>query len=159
MGKEEAVLKTLINSLLFRLWRARRALAELEHRSEGEFTEELLETLLKGMSLVFLVSDKYRKNIDKFEGRYLFRSSDGAFAVSAEFIKGKMKVRAGEIEQPNIKVLFKNPAALMNFIFSPKPDVLTAMLKQEVTLDGNLNYLYKFAYMANHLRLKGLELL
>jgi hypothetical protein len=70
-----------------------------------------------------------------------------------------MRVREGDIDNPHMVVNFKNSHALMNFIFSPKPDVLGAMLNQDVVLDGNLNYLYKFAYLANHLRLKGPELL
>ena len=41
----------------------------------------------------------------------------------------------------------------MDYIFSPKPDILGSMLRQDVMLNGNLNYLYKFAFMAQHLRL------
>jgi hypothetical protein len=43
---------------------------------------------------------------------------------------------------------------LMGFLLSPKPDILGSMLRQDISIDGNLNYLYKFAYMAKHLQLK-----
>jgi hypothetical protein len=41
----------------------------------------------------------------------------------------------------------------MDYIFSPKPDILGSMLRQDVTLNGNMNYLFKFAFMAQRLRL------
>lgn len=136
-----------------------RDLRKLTDCLEGEFTEELLKVLLESMSLMFSISHRYRKNIEGFTGRYVFKGRDGSFLVSASFVNGKMKVNEGEIADPHLCIFFKDPLALRNFIFSPKPDVLNAMLTQEVTLEGNLNYLYKFAYMANHLRLQGLELL
>jgi hypothetical protein len=124
-----------------------------------KFTEELLVALLDGMKILFCVSREFRKNIENFEGSYVFQSVKGKFVVSALFRNGKMKVKKKAVPEPNITVNFKDSHALLNFLFSPKPDVLGAMLKQEVVLDGNLNYLYKFAYMANHVRLKGPELL
>lgn len=151
--------QTLWNLLLLRAFRARKAIEKIDRCLEAEFTEETLELLLNGMRLVFAISDRYRKNIEGFVGRYVFRSRDGSFVVSGAFDKGKMSVREGELADPNIRVYFKDSQALLNFIFSPKPDVLSAILNQDVTLDGNLNYLYKFAYMANHLRLRGVELL
>ena len=153
------MLEKIWHHLLFRFMRARKVVEKIEKLLGPEFTEEMLELLLNGMSLVFLVSAKYRENITGFTGRYVFKSTDGSFAVSAAFSNGRMKVREGELYRPNIVVNFRNSRSLMNFIFSPKPDVLGAMLNQDVVLDGNLNYLYKFAYMANHLRLKGPELL
>jgi len=153
------MLKKIWNRILFRTFRARRVIEKLPDVFGGEFTDEMLEMLLKGMSLVFAISDRYRKNIEGFEGRYIFEGSDGAFVTSVSFSKGKMKVHDEVFANPDIRISFKNSHALMNFLFSPKPDVLNAMLVQDVTLDGNLNYLYKFAYMANHLRRKGPELL
>ena len=126
---------------------------------ENEFTEDILKTLLTGMSLVFLLSSTYRKNIENFSGRYLFRSKDNAFSVGAVFENGSMNVVDGPVDSPDITIIFKNPAALRNFIFSPKPDILNAILRQDVSVDGNLNYLYKFAYMANHLKLMAQELM
>ena len=126
---------------------------------ENEFTEDILKTLLTGMSLVFLLSSTYRKNIENFSGRYLFRSKDNAFSVGAVFENGSMNVVDGPVDSPDITIIFKNPAALRSFIFSPKPDILNAILRQDVSVDGNLNYLYKFAYMANHLKLMAQELM
>ncbi len=153
------MLEKIINMLFFRSYRAKKALEKLLEGLQSEFTEEILEALLKGMSLVFLLSGNYRKNIEGFNGSYVFRGKDNSFQVSAVFAKGKMHVSGKAIENPSITVFFRNPAALMNFIFSPKPDILNAILRQDVTLDGNLNYLYKFAYMANHLKVRAEELI
>jgi len=139
--------------------KAKSAMEKLLTGIESEFTEEILEALLEGMSLVFLISSSYRKNIENFNGSYLFRGRDNSFLVAAVFHNGKMKVDEKMIDNPSITVFFKNPAALRNFIFSPKPDILNAILRQDVTLDGNLNYLYKFAYMANHLKIMAQELI
>ncbi len=57
------------------------------------------------------------------------------------------------IDNTNVTVTFRNDKALMNYILSPKPDILGSILRQDVTIDGNFNYLYKFAYMAKRLQL------
>lgn len=139
--------------------KARTAIETLQKQLDADFTEEILELLLKAMSLVFLLSGKYRRNIENFSGSYLFKGRDDSFEVAAVFDGGEMKVHKRHIEHPSITIVFRDPAALRNFIFSPKPDILSAILQQDVTLEGNLNYLYKFAYMANHLRLKAQELI
>jgi hypothetical protein len=139
--------------------KAKAAMEKLLKGLEDEFTDDTLKTLLKGMSLVFLLSSTYRKNIEKFSGSYLFRSKDNAFSVAAVFNNGSMNIVDGPVDSPDITIIFKNPAALRNFIFSPKPDILNAILQQDVSVDGNLNYLYKFAYMANHLKLMAQELM
>jgi hypothetical protein len=139
--------------------KAKTAMEKLLKGLEHEFTEDILKSLLTGMSLVFILSSKYRKSIENFHGTYLFRSKDNAFSLAAVFKNGNMEVLDGTIDSPNITVVFKNPAALRSFIFSPKPDILNAILRQDVTIDGNLNYLYKFAYMANRLKLMAQELM
>ena len=65
----------------------------------------------------------------------------------------KMKVLEKIIDNTNVTVTFKDARALMNYILAPKPDILGAILRQEVVFEGNLNYLYKFAYMSRRLQL------
>lgn len=120
---------------------------------ESEAAEEFLELLLNLMKLVFAFDKGYRKNIENFNGSYCFRSRDKEITMSAIFAGGEMKVREEAISKPNIIVTFKDGKALMGFLLTPKPDILGSMLRQEVQLDGNLNYLYKFAFMAKRLQL------
>ncbi len=120
---------------------------------ESEFAEEFLENLMRLMSLVLLLDHDYKKNIIGFNGRYQFMSSDGAITVAAVFNDDAMEVSEEVIADPNITITFKDGKALMGYLLSPKPDVLGSLLRQEVRLDGNLNYLYKFAFMAKRLQL------
>jgi len=121
---------------------------------QSEVAEEFLELLLKLMSLFFMIDSDFSKNINGFKGRYLFKSRDNDITVSAVFDNGKMHVEEKIIDNPDITVTFNDGKALMNYLLSPKPDILGSMLRQDVVLNGNLNYIYKFAYMATHLKLK-----
>jgi hypothetical protein len=119
----------------------------------SEIAEDFLQLLLGLMSVVFMFDHDFRKNIERFNGRYQFKSKDGSITVAALFGDNRLDVREEEIANPDITVLFKNGNALMGYLLTPKPDILGSMLRQEVSLDGNLNYLYKFAFMAKRLQL------
>lgn len=119
----------------------------------SEFAEDFLQLLLSLMSVVFLVDHNFRKHIKGFNGRYQFKSKDGCLNVAALFQDNQLEIREEVIPNPNITILFKDGKALMGYLLAPKPDILGSMLRQEVSLDGNLNYLYKFAFMAKRLQL------
>lgn len=119
----------------------------------SEFAEDFLQLLLGLMSVVFIFDHDFRKNIEGFSGRYQFKSKDGCITVAALFKDNRLEVREEVIPNPDITVLFKDGKALMGYLLTPKPDILGSMLRQEVSLDGNLNYLYKFAFMAKRLQL------
>ena len=120
---------------------------------DSEITEEFLELLLNAMRISYFFNRDFRKNIEGFEGRYLFKSRDGKITVAAVFKDGRMKVMEKEIGDTDITISFRSAKALRDFIFSPKPDILGSILRQDVVVDGNFNYMYKFAYMAKHLQM------
>ncbi len=151
------MLQVLINVILLRPFRAKKTAKKLCNSIESEVAEEFLELLLKGMGLFICINKEFRKNIESFTGRYLFKSRDNAITISACFAKNKMKVTEGLIDNADIVVNFKDAAALRNFLLAPKPDILNSILNQDITLDGNLNYLYKFAFMAKRLQLRAKE--
>jgi hypothetical protein len=153
------MLEKILNFIFLRPFRAGRAMKRFVAHMEGELSDEFLETLLGLMGLVFCLSPEFRRNIEGFSGIYVFRTRDGAVAASAVFSNGRLKKCDKAVAGADIEITFRDGRTLMDFFFAPKPDVLTAMLKQDITLNGNLNYLYKFAYTANHLRLKVRELL
>ena len=148
------MLDALLNLILFRPLRAKRAAQKWMEMLKSELAEEFLELLLKLMSLIFWLDKDFRRNIQGFDGRYLFRSRDRQITVAAIFKKNKLKVREKEIDNTDVTVIFRDSKALMNYLLSPKPDILGSLLRQDVVVDGNLNYVYKFAYMAKHLQLK-----
>ena len=119
----------------------------------SEFAEDFLQLLLGLMSAALMFNRDFRKNIERFNGRYQFKSRDGRITVAALFGNNRLDVRKEEIPDPDLTIFFKDGKALMGYLLTPKPDILGSILRQEVSIDGNLNYLYKFAFMAKRLQL------
>jgi hypothetical protein len=143
-----------LNTILMRSRRAQSAAQKFMDALQSEKAEEFLEVLLKLMGLVFCLDKDFQRNIQNFNGRYLFRSVDRQITVAAVFKDNRLNVTEEDIDDTHMTVIFRNAKALMEFLLSPKPDILGSMLRQDISVDGNLNYLYKFAYMAKHLQLK-----
>ncbi len=147
------MLDAIANTLLFREARLHRVQGKFADCLRSEAAEGFLDLLLNGMALMLLVLPEYRRNIEGFNGKYLLKSRDGSITVSATFAKNRMKVSRTAVADPNVTVTFKDDAALRNFLLSEQPDILNSILQQLIEVDGNLNYIYKLGYMANHLRL------
>ncbi len=147
------MLEKILNWLTLRPLRMRILRRKFLKCLESEVAEEFLEMLLRFMSLAFLLDRDFRRNIEDFNGRYLFRSRDNSITVAVVFKDNRMKVYEKNLEDTNVTVTFRNGKALMGYLLSPKPDILGSLLRQDVTFNGNLNYVYKFAYMAKRLQL------
>ena len=139
----------------FRRFRHNRLEKKLKAMIQPWLLDKFLETLLRFMQLTFLLDKGYRRNIEKpFRGRYTFQSKDGKIASSAVFRNGRMKVKKKRIDDTDVTVTFENGDVLKKFLFNDDPDVIGALMRQEASFEGNLNYLVKFAYMAKHLQLE-----
>ena len=121
---------------------------------EDETAESFLEILLLFMKFKFMLDPSYRRNIENFRGRYQFKNRDGGVTVLVEFDNGKMDFKETLAHDVDVAVIFKDGRALMNFLLSKDRDILSCLLNNEVTVDGNLNYIYKFGFMANHFQLE-----
>lgn len=124
---------------------------------EDETAETFLEILLGFMWVKFQIDRKFRKNIEveNFRGSYKFRTRDPeGVKVLVEFANGKMRISEDIAAEATVTVTFENGKALRNFLLAPKHDILNCVLHNEVVTSGNLNYLNKFAFMANHLALE-----
>ncbi|MGA2403502.1 MAG: hypothetical protein ABSG91_17645 [Syntrophobacteraceae bacterium] len=119
---------------------------------ESELAEDFLEVLLDLMKAVYSLPLGYEKNIENFTGRYQFLDRTRDITIGVDFHDKEMHVVEGVIDDPHIKITFQDGRALMKFLLEPKQDVLAAMLHHEVTPDGNLNYLYRFGFMARQLQ-------
>ena len=127
----------------------------------GKATYKFLELLLDGMDLAFSVLPGYSKNIKDFKGRYLFKTKEietesnrPVVDAAVIFKNGKMKVDKKPKDDPDkwdVRVTFKDAAALRDFIFSRDQDILDSLLANDVEVDGNLNYVYKFGFMVRDL--------
>ena len=124
---------------------------------DSDALDALLELLLRLMSMRFLIDPEFRRNIEGYEVSYMFRSKDSSILTSAIFHRGRMKVRTGGIDDPDIEVVFKDAKALKDFLFArtdEERDLIAAILDNEVSYVGNVNYLSKLAFMARHLLLE-----
>lgn len=117
----------------------------------GDLTDKCLEFLLRGMKLARFLSWGYRKNIKGFRGAYLLRTRGNIVAASITFDYGKIKVHENAIDNWDVRVTFKDVQAFWRFIFSQDHDILNLILANEVEIDGNLNYIYKFCFLARDL--------
>lgn len=132
---------------------AARLAHQLRDALEDEVAEEFLETLLRLMQITLLVDPAYRKNVGGFDARYEFESADGGVALVAVFEDGRLHVREGRVAAPDLRVRFATGRALLQVLLSrPQPDVLLAMLHGQVQTEGNLNYLYRLAFLARRLQ-------
>ena len=130
---------------------AKRSSKDLVSQWTGKLTDECLENLLRGMDFAFRVSRGYRKNIKNFKGSYVFRTREGEVVSSATFEDGSMDVHEKAIEDWHVRVTFKDQQAFWKFLFSKNQDILGSILANEVEVDGNLNYLYRFGFLARDL--------
>jgi hypothetical protein len=138
---------------IFRRWWRRRVERRFQKCLESEAAEEFLELLLKLMSLAFKVDKDFRRNIEGFKGRYQFRSVDNSVTVAALFTGKGLKVKERSIPDADVTVIFKDGKSLLNYLLATDRDILRLVLNNEVVLKGNVNYVLKFGYMANHLQL------
>ncbi len=121
----------------------------------GKATDMFLEGLLFSMETASVLCRDFRKrNLTQFSARYVFESADGQVAASALFTPGKMEFSRDAVADPTVRVRFKDAQALRSFLFSDDQDVLNSVLEDAVEVIGNLNYVYKFGYMAKNLTLR-----
>lgn len=114
-------------------------------------TDDFLELLLKAMNLAFCLSRAYRRELRDFAAKYVFATSDGKVGATARFYDGHMHVDEEPSEDFTVRVRFKDANALRRFLFGKKQDILASVLANEVKVEGNINYVYKFGFMAREL--------
>ncbi|CCK81411.1 MULTISPECIES: hypothetical protein [Desulfobacula] len=148
-GLSERMQKTLIANNL------RTLKNDIENEVAGGALDNLLYLLLKAMSLLFVVNKDYRKNIKDFTASYAICSRDKKIDVSAVFKKVNvlfaqqdgMKAMDSLVENPTTTVTFKDGKAMADFLLSGNTDVIAGMLNNQLSVSGNLNYLFKFIYL------------
>lgn len=150
---------------MFNLWNVIRREPQFKKLSqefsrvvESRIAERFLELLLNIMSLALFLDENYRRNIKDFKGKYLIKVKEGDVSIRAVFgpspvlRREQLKVSKGNLDNPDITVTFKTAQGLMNFLLSPRQDILGSLLKNEVVLSGNINYLYKLGFMSAQLQ-------
>jgi hypothetical protein len=129
----------------------RKEIKNLTGALEGALVDKFVEFLLWGMSLAFLLLRDFRRNIAGFSATYVFRAAHSPVAAGARFANGQMHVLCEEEKHYDVVVTFKDSTAFCRFLFSRDQDILASILANDVSVDGNLNYIYKFAFMVRDL--------
>lgn len=148
------MVQSALNTLLFRHLRTEILKNKFIKIVETEAVEGFVEILLKLMSLILCIDKDFRRNIKDFNAKYLLMDKAGKFTIWVILQDEKLTVSEKPIEGSNATIIFKDQHALFNFIISPNPDIINALLNQDVTFKGNMNYITKFVYMAKHLRIQ-----
>ena len=123
-----------------------------------DLVEDFLWLLMGVMSLRLWLDRDYHDNIEGFKGKYLFQSKDKRISVRVIFKRTRLfgyeylTVSEGTVDDPDIKVTFKDSRAIMNLLISPRIDILSSLLRNDVSVSGNINYIFKLGFMATQLR-------
>lgn len=118
-----------------------------------ESMEELLETLIKGLGLFVIMHPGLKSTAVSLCGAYLIITSDNRMNVWVRFANGSVTAGRGNPGHVNVTLIFKDVPSLIRLFSSPKPDLLRAMLNQQIAFDGNLNYLLKLAFLLQRILL------
>lgn len=139
---------------------ARPVVSEVTERLEASVTDSLLLFLLNMMEIAFDIAplfvlggplQDYHKQIQGFDACYLFETQDGVHTY-ATFHDGSMDVPATDPDSWNVRITFKSEHDLLRFLLKRgQGDVLDQVLGNKVEVSGNLNYLFKFGFMARDL--------
>jgi hypothetical protein len=60
-------------------------------------------------------------------------------------------VHRDAIDDWDVRITFKDAPALNAFLFSKDQDIINSILANEVSVDGNLNHVYRFGFLARDL--------
>ena len=121
---------------------------------EDEAAEAFLQGLFFLLKVKFALDPAFRRNIENFQAVYQFKSKDDGFGVLLEFANGDLSFRQGLSDDATITIIFKDGGSLIRYLISQKKDVFQALLHNEIQVSGNLNYIYKLGFLANHLQLE-----
>ncbi len=132
-------------------WLVRSLSRPLAQQLYGQITDKFLELLLAGMDLAFALSRDYRRNIEGFRATYVWKTKDGTLACSAVFQDGNMTVDPEARPNPDVLITFKDARALWSFLLSEDQDALDSILANTVEVEGNLNYIYRYGFLARDL--------
>lgn len=118
---------------------------------EEDLTDRFLEILLHAMKLGFLLVPGYRRNLYGWSGTLVFCTREKHVGATTHFKNGRMLVEETASSKGNSTVVFKDGAALRSFLFANDQDIFNSLLANTVEVEGNLNYVCKFGFMAKDL--------
>lgn len=122
----------------------------------AEAVETFLELLLTFLRFGVALDPGLRRSVAGFTADYRMATRDGRVDVGLSFRDGALDVHEDPAGPFDATLRFRDERALMRYFSSTDPDLLAALLKQDVVIEGNLNYVYRLAYLARHIQLEAL---
>ena len=89
-----------------------------------------------------------------FEACYQFTTWDDRVTTHMAFRDGRVRVGTGPAAAPDVVLRFRQPRSMRAF-FQPGADALHMLLNNEMKVEGNLAYLYRFGALAAEVVLGG----
>lgn len=129
----------------------------LRERILNNATDDILEVLLSCMELAFSLSRRYRRNIQGFTATLVFRTrateacDSPTVAAAAQFTNGRMRMLRDAPDDYQAAVVFSDARALWSFLLSENQDILDSLLSDDIRVEKNLNYVYRFGFLAKEL--------
>jgi len=129
---------------------------------ESEMAEGLLRWLVRGMGWISNIDDQFSKDINGFAGRYQFMTADKSVQVAVLFNRKERRVIEGSINDADVTAVFFERKDLIDYLVSvlreyhrkgEPPDAMKLILRHRVKIEGNVSYMMRFLYMANHVQL------
>jgi hypothetical protein len=123
----------------------------------SDLMDKILEMALNAMCLMFKLLPAYRKKIKGFKGKIAFKSKDEGINVTAVFKRvgifrmWGLQVLDTAADDANVTLTFRNGSAMADFLLSGNPDIIAGILDKKLSFSGNVNYLFRFVYIARHL--------
>jgi pyruvate formate-lyase/glycerol dehydratase family glycyl radical enzyme len=114
---------------------------------------------LRFMKLILWLKSDFRAMLGTFSGTYLFFTRTGTVNVPMAIEKGTIRFLDSPlaIEDADVALEFKDGRALWEYLkmyaTEDERDILVSVARDKVRPHGNLNYIFKFAFMVNHLLL------
>ncbi len=118
-------------------------------------TKPLVKLSLWGMKWLLRLQPDLRESIRDFHGSYIVRTRSGDLHLPVVFRDGGMQVPAArlEVQEVNAALEFRDKKALLMYLLDyatgQNQDLLAGVVRDEIRPYGNLNYIFKFAFLSN----------
>lgn len=129
---------------------------KLKERLIDEMAEKTLVYGMKFMGLYAMLSPEFAKDLDNFAATYQFikypDSVGKTITVVVKFQGRHVKVSKKRIPEgeATITVFFRDGRVILDYLLGK--DIFKKVIAGDVVVSGNVNYLNKLGYLANHLR-------
>jgi pyruvate-formate lyase len=118
-------------------------------------TKPVVKLSLWGMKWLLRLKQDLRESIMDFHGSYLLRTRSGDIYLPVVFRDGAMHLPAPSIDPTEVNAVleFRDKAALLTYLLDyatgQDQDLLAGVVRDEIRPYGNINYIFKFAFLSN----------